>query len=55
METKHKINLVLGSAVIIIGLVMIVKFYTVQPPLLSGIAFVLIGSSELVHSLSHKK
>ena len=35
------------GAVTIIGLYMILRFYGTTPPLLSGIAFVLIGVGEL--------
>ena len=54
METKDIIQVVLSVGVVCIGLFMIYKFMNVLPPLLSGIAFVLLGAGQLVHRFMHE-
>ena len=49
MKNKKNILGVLGLAVLIIGIYMVVKFYgAALPPVLSGIAFILLGLGQLI-------
>jgi len=51
METKDLAQLVMGVAIVLIGLFMVVKFVSNIPPLLSGIAFILIGAGKLLRTI----
>jgi hypothetical protein len=49
LKQKEKIRAALGLAVLIIGIYMLVKFYgAALPPVLSGIAFILLGLGQLI-------
>ena len=51
METRKLIQMIINIFVIIIGIFMVVNFVNVATaPVLSGIAFILIGIGQLIHS-----
>ncbi|MFC1722958.1 hypothetical protein ACFL0V_02365 [Nanoarchaeota archaeon] len=55
MKSKEFVQAVIGAIVIILGMVMMGMFYNSTPPLISGIAFVLIGAGQVTHLCKCKK